>query len=85
LVWYAPVSGKLIESVKPATTAEWLASTATDYANFLDNTQGKLFRLQTIDVQSSTLHSTPGYDDETGVGTPHGPAFFLGALIRSRH
>jgi subtilase family serine protease len=62
-----------------------LAQVRTDYANFLDNTQGKLFRLQTIDVQSSTLHSTPGYDDETGVGTPHGPAFFLGALIRSRH
>ena len=34
------------------------------------------YRLQTIDVQSSTLHSTPGYDAETGVGTPHGPAFF---------
>jgi hypothetical protein len=31
-------------------------------------------------VQSSTLHDTPGYDDETGVGTPRGPAFFLSAL-----
>lgn len=37
------------------------------YANFLDNSQGKLFRLQTADVQSSTLHDTPGYDNETGV------------------
>jgi hypothetical protein len=37
---------------------------------------GKSYRLQTIDVQGSTLHDTPGYDDETGVGTPHGPAFF---------
>jgi subtilase family serine protease len=48
----------------------------TDYANFLDSSEGYLFRLQTIDVQTSTLHSTKGYDDETGVGTPNGPAFF---------
>jgi subtilase family serine protease len=25
---------------------------------------------------SVLVGSTPGYDDETGVGTPHGPAFF---------
>jgi subtilase family serine protease len=56
-----------------------LAQVRTDYANFLDNSQGKLFRLQTIDVQSSTLHDTPGYDDETGVGSPNGPAFFAEA------
>jgi hypothetical protein len=53
-----------------------LAQVRTDYANFLDNSEGKTYRLQTIDVQSSTLHGTPGYDAETGVGTPHGPAFF---------
>ena len=57
-----------------------LAQVRTDYVNMLDNTQGKFYRLQTIDVQSSTLHDTPGYDNETGVGTPHGPAFFLRAL-----
>jgi subtilase family serine protease len=57
-----------------------LAQVRTDYVNFLDNSQGKFWRLQTIDVQSSTLHDTPGYDDETGVGTPRGPAFFLSAL-----
>ena len=49
--------------------------------NLLDNSQGLLFKLQTIDVQSTTLHDTKGYDDETGVGTPDGPAFFLGTLI----
>ena len=54
-----------------------LAQVRTDYVNFLDNSQGKFYRLQTIDVQSSTLHDTPGYDDETGVGTPSGPAFFV--------
>ena len=62
-----------------------LAQVRTDYANFLDNSQGKLFRLQTIDVQSSTLHDTPGYDNETGVGTPDGPAFFIGTLLARRH
>ena len=61
-----------------------LAQVRTDYANFLDNSQGKLFRLQTVDVQSSTLHDTPGYDDETGVGTPDGPAFFIGTLFARR-
>jgi subtilase family serine protease len=57
-----------------------VAQVRTDYMNFLDNSQGKFWRLQTVDVQSSTLHDTPGYDDETGVGTPHGPAFFLSGL-----
>jgi subtilase family serine protease len=54
-----------------------VAQVRTDYTNFLDNSQGKFWRLQTVDVQSSTLHDTTGYDDETGVGTPHGPAFFF--------
>ena len=57
-----------------------VAQVRTDYVNLLDNSQGKTYRLQTIDVQSSTLHDTPGYDDETGVGTPRGPAFFLRGL-----
>ena len=57
-----------------------VAQVRTDYTNFLDNSQGKFWRLQTVDVQTSTLHDTSGYDDETGVGTPRGPAFFLSAL-----
>jgi subtilase family serine protease len=55
-----------------------VAQVRTDYTNFLDNSQGKFWRLETVDVQSSTLHDTRGYDNETGVGTPRGPAFFLG-------
>ena len=55
-----------------------IAQVRTDFTNFLDNSQGKFFRLQTVDVQSSTLHDTRGYDDETGVGSPHGPTFFTG-------
>jgi subtilase family serine protease len=48
----------------------------TEYVNGVDNKQGKLYKLQTIDVQTTTIHDGPGYDDETGVGTPAGPAFF---------
>ena len=55
-----------------------LAEVRTDYVNFTDAGQGTFFRLRTIDVQTSTLRCTQGYDDETGVGTPSGPGFFLG-------
>ena len=55
-----------------------VAEVRTDDTNFVDSSQGVFFRLQTIDVQSSTLHDTRGYDNETGVGTPSGPAFFAG-------
>jgi subtilase family serine protease len=68
-------SGALHDIVAPRSP---LAEVRTDYANFLDASQGYLFRLRTTDVQSSTLHDTRGYDDETGVGTPNGPAFFFG-------
>ena len=70
-------TGALHDIVAPRSP---VAQVRTDYANFLDASQGFLFRLQTIDVQSSTLHDTRGYDDETGVGTPNGPAFFLGGF-----
>ena len=55
-----------------------LAEVRTDYDELPGQQQGVFFRLRTIDVQSSTLHDTRGYDDETGVGTPNGPAFFIG-------
>jgi subtilase family serine protease len=48
----------------------------TEYVNGVDNKQGKLYKLQSVDVQNTTIHDGLGYDDETGVGTPAGPAFF---------
>ena len=57
------------------------AQVRTNYANSVDASAGYTYELRTIDVQQTTLHDTPGYDDETGVGTPNGPAFFLGLLI----
>jgi subtilase family serine protease len=70
-------SSALHDTVAPTSP---VAQVRTEYVNSVDNSQGKLYRLQTVDVQSSTLKDTPGYDDETGVGTPRGPAFFLRAL-----
>ncbi|GAA5197502.1 S53 family peptidase [Rugosimonospora acidiphila] len=58
-----------------------LAEVRTNFANSVDNTQGKTYQLQTIDVQSTTIHSKRGYDDETGVGSPGGLLFFLGLPI----
>ena len=46
-----------------------------DFVNSVDASAGRGFRLQTVDVQTTTIHSAPGYDAETGVGVP-GPAFF---------
>jgi subtilase family serine protease len=56
-----------------------VAQARTEYTNEVDASEGFTFKLQTVDVQSSTLHDTRGYDDEAGVGTPAGPAFFFGA------
>jgi subtilase family serine protease len=47
-----------------------------DYLNGLDPSGGTMFRLETIDTQTTTLHDQPGYDTETGVGSPEGPQFF---------
>jgi subtilase family serine protease len=56
------------------------AQVRTDYTNELDPSQGYTYKLQTIDVQQTTLHDIKGYDDETGVGTPAGVAFFQALL-----
>ena len=50
-------------------SAEFSFVSATKHAD------GTTTLLQTIDVQTTTIHSTPGYDAETGVGSP-GPRFF---------
>ena len=47
----------------------------TNFVNSTDASGGRAYLLQTIDVQTSTIHSKKGYDDETGVGTP-GSRFF---------
>ncbi|MEV4346266.1 S53 family peptidase [Actinoplanes sp. NPDC049596] len=46
-----------------------------NYVNSVDPSEGRTYLLETVDVQTTTIHSTEGYDAETGVGTP-GPRFF---------
>jgi subtilase family serine protease len=63
-----------------------MAEVRTDFVNGVDASGGLRYRLRTIDVQSTTIHTLPGYDDETGVGSPNGPLFFLGLpLVSGRH
>jgi hypothetical protein len=63
-----------------------IAEVRTDFVNGIDASDGLRYRLRTVDVQTTTIHSGPGYDDETGVGSPNGPAFFLGLpLVSGRH
>jgi subtilase family serine protease len=47
----------------------------SNFVNTENPAGGRTYQLQWIDVQSTTIHSTRGYDAETGVGVP-GPAFF---------
>lgn len=47
----------------------------SNFVNSVDASEGRSYQLQTIDVQTTTIHSARGYDAETGVGTP-GQAFF---------
>ena len=49
----------------------------TNYANNVDASAGLLYRLRTMN-QTLTLHTTPGWDDVTGIGTP--TSSFIGAL-----
>lgn len=61
-----------------------VAQVRTNLVNGVDNSKGKAFLLQTVDVQTSTLHDTRGYDNETGVGSPNGPLFFAAlAFLRN--
>lgn len=56
----------------------------SDYTNGLDPSGGYTYKLEDIDVQTSTLHDTKGYDDETGVGSPSG-SFVPAAAAALRH
>ena len=51
-----------------------IAEVRTDYVNFLNNAQGKFWRLRTTGIPT-TIFTRAGYDDVTGVGTPNGIAF----------
>ena len=57
-----------------------MAAVRSDFANGENATDGLIYSLRTFN-QTGTLHTLPGYDDVTGVGSPNGEAF-LNALDR---
>jgi hypothetical protein len=64
--------------VSPAST---VAVVRTNYVNGVDASAGLAYVLRTMN-QTLSLHTTPGYDDVTGLGTP-GPGFLsLSALCQ---
>jgi subtilase family serine protease len=46
-----------------------------DFVNGVDASDGLTFSVRTFDFQGLTIHTTPGYDDVTGLGVPDGLAF----------
>jgi subtilase family serine protease len=53
------------------------ANVRADYANGVDSTDGTIYSVRTFD-QDSSLKTTPGWDDVTGVGAPN--PHFVNAL-----
>ena len=49
----------------------------SDYANGIDASDGLVTSLRGFDDQTLTIHTAPGYDDVTGLGTPDGLSFLL--------
>jgi subtilase family serine protease len=48
-----------------------------DYANAVDATDGLIRSVRTFDYGNLTIHTTKGYDDVTGLGSPSGLLFLL--------
>jgi subtilase family serine protease len=46
-----------------------------DFVNGVDASDGLTVSARTFDFQGLTIHTTPGYDDVTGLGVPDGVAF----------
>jgi subtilase family serine protease len=46
-----------------------------DYKNSVDASGGLTTSVRTFDFQGLTIHTTPGYDNVTGLGVPNGLAF----------
>jgi subtilase family serine protease len=73
---YRDIDTSAITDVTAPSTPE--ATVRTNLTNPADKTSPLTWLLQTIDVPT-TIYSAPGYDDQTGVGTPNG-LYFLQAM-----
>jgi subtilase family serine protease len=56
-----------------------VAQVRANFNNSVDDALGYSYFLRTTDFNGLTIHATPGFDDETGLGTPVG-ATFVNAL-----
>jgi hypothetical protein len=46
-----------------------------DFVNGTDDKDGTVTSVRTFDFQGLAIHTAPGYDNVTGLGTPDGLAF----------
>jgi subtilase family serine protease len=51
-----------------------IAVVRTNFVNGVDNSDGKAFSVRTMNT-TGTLHTIPGYDDVTGIGTVNGETY----------
>ena len=51
------------------------ADVRVDYANGVDATNGLIRSVRSFDYTDLAIHTTPGYDNTTGLGTPNGLEF----------
>jgi subtilase family serine protease len=61
-----------VRDVQPSPTR--LAAVRRDFVNGVDSSKGTILSLRTLDMDSS-LRTTVGYDNVTGIGSPFGAAF----------
>ncbi|WP_328646367.1 S53 family peptidase [Amycolatopsis sp. NBC_00348] len=74
-----PVIYKLTSRTKAISDVQHVdaAVARVDYANSVDASDGLLRSVRTFDYQGLTIHTTKGYDDVTGLGSPSGLLFLL--------
>src|SRR5262249_7628107 len=71
--FYALAGSSAFRDVVPP--ASPLAVARVDFRDFVDPADGFVYSLRTLDFTGLTIHTRPGYDDVTGLGTPNGAAF----------
>lgn len=75
-----PVIYKLTSRTKAISDVQHVDGAAVarvDYANSVDASDGLLRSARNLDYQGLTIHTTKGYDDVTGLGSPSGLLFLL--------
>src|SRR5262249_11644455 len=71
---YAPAGSAAYHAVVPP--AGRLAVVRSNFVNSVDATNGYAYLLRSLSFDDPlTIHTVPGYDNVTGVGTPDGAAF----------